>query len=365
MNSDLHGRWFRSRVMPWVTGAALDVDLNFLEGARHMTAPEVSILEFVFTGTVTPAAGSALGRDFAKLFAQIVFNDEAEMINASGAMLRVLEQIELGSKSVDVADIAMGVATPVIFRLKVMLEPLDTRALRPRDFRVPLANFLEGGNLTVRLAAALPTNFGAAAGDWNVTVFAKVHDGRKRELKSRRRIWDQVVSQQEFYYPINGAIRTAVIGSTLATTGYTALTAFTTIHSKTLDLPPAFQTHILVDDYRMSADALGTNDENLLAAPGAIPLVVPTRAKKIGTMIDTPQLHIDMLAAAPASGRLLVDAIVNRTPNMAALAAGYGSPEDVATAVATRGRVVGGAGNIPAREVPKPLARKMPIRVDK
>ncbi len=364
MISDLKGRWFRSRVMPWVTGSALDVDLNFLEPARHMTAPEVAILEFVFTGTVTPVAGAAQGEDFAKLFAQIIFNDEGEMINSSGAMLRLLEQVELGSKSVDPADIAMGVATAVNYRLKVMLEPLSTRAERPRDFRVPLANFLEGGNLTVRLAAALPTNFGVVAGDWNVIVFAKVFDGRKRELKSRRRIWDQVVSQQEFNYPINGALRHAIIGSTLTTTGYTSLAAFTTIYSKTLDTPPAFQTHILTDDYRLGADAIGANDEAFLAAPGSLPLVWPHRRQKIGQMIDTPQLHIDLLAAAPASGRLLVDAVVNRSPNMAALAAGYGSPEDVATAVAARGRVVGAAGNLKATEVPKPLARKMPIRID-
>ena len=364
MISDLHGRWFRSRVSPWVTGAALDTDLNFLEGARHMTAPEVAILEFVFTGTITPVGATFQGEDMAKFFAQIIFNDEYEMINASGNMLRLLEQAELGSKSVDVADINVGVPTAVTYRLKVMLEPLSSKAERPRDFRVPLANFLEGGNLTVRLAAALPTNAGVVAGDWNVTVFAKVFDGRKRELKSRRRIWDQVVGQQEFFYPVNGALRHAILGSSLTTTGYTSLAAFATLHSKTLDLPPAFQTHILVDDYRLNADALGANDEFTLAAPGGIPLVVPKRRKKIGEMIDTPQLHLDLLAAAPASGRLLIDAVVNRSPNMAALAAGYGSPEDVAAAVSARGRAVGASGNMKATEVPKPLVRKLPIRID-
>lgn len=364
MNSDLQGRWFRSRAYSWVTGATIDVDLNFLEGARHMTAPEAAIIEFVFDGTVTPSGGTAQGEDFAKLFEQIIFNDEAEMINASGAMLRLLEQAELGSKSVDPADIADTVATPVKYRLKVMLEPLASKAERPRDFRVPLANLLEGGNLSIRLASALPTNFGNAAAGWTVQVFVKVFDGRKRELKSRRRIWDQVVQNQEYNYPVGGCIRHAILGSKLTTTGYTSWANFATIYSKTLDLPPAFQTHVLVDDYRTQADALGSNDEFLLAAPGGIPLVTPTRRKKIGTMIDTPQLHIDLLAAAPTSARLLIDAVVNRTPNMAAMAAGYGSPEDVATAVAAKGRAVGAAGNIPANQMPKSLIKKMPIRID-
>lgn len=366
MNSDLSGRIFRSRVMPFVLGTALDVDLNFLANARHMTAPEVSELIFTFTGTVTPVGGTFDGIDFAKVFDQIVFKDEAEMINASGTMLRLLEQLEKGSKQVEPADIGVGVATPVVYRLCVLLEPLSTRALRPRDFRVPLVNFLEGGNLTVRLAAALPTNMGVVdAATWNVTVFARVHDGRKRELKSRRKISELVLSQQEFDYQINGSLRAAIIGSKLTTTGYTTLAAFTTLDSRTLDLPPAQEVHILLDEYRKHSEALGVDDEYVRAIPGAIPLKVPLRWQKIGQMIDTPTLHLRLNGAAPASGRLLTDVIVNRTPNLASLGEGYGSPEDLAQAVAHRGRVVGDAGNMAANEVPKSLARKMPIRIGK
>lgn len=368
MNSDQNGRWFRSRLFPWVTGSVLDIDLNFLANARQMAAPEVCELVFVFTGTVTPVGGTAQGEDFCKLFGNITFRDEAEMINASGNMLRLLSQMELGSKAVDPADIAATVATAVTYRLPVLFEPLSTRAVRPRDFRVPLANFLEGGNLLVTLAPALPTFFGVVAGDWNVQVFARVVDGRVREIKSRRRIWDQVINQQEFEYQVNGAIRSAIIGSNLTTSGYTSLAGFTTIFSRTLDLPPSFDTHILQDLYRRQADAIGANDEfiagsGVAAVPGAIALLFPTRRKKIGTMIDTPILHIDLLRAAPASGRLLLDCVVNRTPNMSALAAGYGSPEDLASAVASHGRAVGEAGNVKATEMPKNLARKMPLRV--
>jgi hypothetical protein len=350
--------------MPWVTGSTLDVDLNFLSNARHMTAPEVCELNIIFRGTVTPVGGTAQGEDFAKYFANVAFRDEAEMINASGNMLRLLATMELGSKYTDPADIGVGVATPVYYNLPIMFEPLDTRAERPRDFRVPLAHFLEGGNLLVQLAAALPTNHGVVAGDWNVDVYARVADGRKRELKSRRRIFEQVVNQQEFDYQVNGCIRSAILGSNLSTTGYTSLAAYTSINSRTLDLPPAFNPKILAEQYRRSSDALGSGDDFVASTPNAIPLVFPTRAKKIGQMINTPTLHVDLLAAAPASCRLLVDAVVDRTPNMAALAAGYGSPEELAGAIQARGRVVGSAGNMRAVEVPKPLARKLPIRID-
>jgi hypothetical protein len=363
MNSDQHGRWFQSRLFPWVTGQPLDVDLTFLAGARHFAAPEVAEMVLVFTGTVTPAVGTAQGEDFCKLFGNVAFRDEAEMINASGNMLRLLAMMELGSKYVDPADIGVGVPTAVTYRLPIMFEPLDTRAIRPRDFRVPLAHFLEGGNLVVNLANALPTNFGAVAGDWNIQVFFRVVDGRVRELKSRRRIWEQAVALQEFSYQVGGSLRSAILGSNLTTTGYTSLATFTTVYSKTLDLPPSFATHILVDQYRRSSDALGAGDEFTIAAPGGIPLVTPNRGKKIGQMIDTPLLHLDLLRAAPASGRILMDAVVDRTPNMAALAAGYGSPEELANAIMARGKVVGEAGNYPAKNMPRNLARRMCIRV--
>lgn len=365
MISDLKGRWFRSRSMPYVAGSPLDVDLNFLEPARHFAAPEVAKIVIQFEATVTAGAGTWQGEDCAKIYDKITLSDAAEMVNVSGAMLRLHEQVELGSKSVDPADQATTVVATVKYPLHIMFEPLPTRALRPRDFRVPLANFLEAGNLTIQLAAAVPTNMGNVAADWKIKVFFKIFDGRKREAKSRRHIWEQNVQQQEYYYPVNGAIRSAILGSKLTTTGYSSYAGYTTIYSKTLDFPPNFETSILLDEYRMSHEAVGTNDEALLAAPGMLPLVFPDRRQKIGAMIDTPQLHIDLLAAAPASGRLLIDAVVNREPNMAATALGYASPDDVASAIASHGRIVGESGNHVATTFPKPLARKLPIRIDK
>lgn len=363
MNSDLHGRWFRSRLIPWVTGSPLDIDLNFLQGARHMAAPEVCEIAIVFTGTVTPVGGTAQGEDFAKLFSNVTIRDEAEMVNASGNSLRHLAMMELNGKYVDPADIGVGVATAVTYVLPIVFEPTPDRAIRPRDFRVPLVNFLEGGNMILQTCAAVPTNFGVAAGSWNIQVCFRVVDGRKREIKSRRRIWEQVLNVQDYEYQVNGAIRSAIITSNLTTTLYTDLSAYTTIYSRTLDLPPQFQTFYLRDQYRRSSPALASTDEFVSATPYAIALVHPGRDKKIGTMIDTPVLHIDLLQAAPASGRLLLDAVVDRSPTMAALALGYSDPNELALAIQAKGVVVGEAGNMRASELPKSLARKMCIRV--
>lgn len=365
MNSDLSGRPFRSKRHPWAAGDEIPVQMDFLAPARHMTAPEVEELIFTFSGTVTPPNDvAANGYDAAKLFKNIKFTDEAEMVNASGTMLRLLEQVETGNKQRDMTTIAAaeaGVATAVKYRLRLLFCPLDHRAERPRDFAVPLAHFLEGGNLIVSLADVNPTGFGAVAADWKMTVFARVRDGRRRELKSRRRILEQVIGQQEFDYQVNGSIRNAIIGSKLTTTGYDDLAAYSTIYSRTLDYPPSMDTHIITDEYVKNSDGLGANDE--FEAENAIPLKCPTRRQKIGQMINATTLHIDLGAAPTAHMRLLTDTVVDRTPNMAALSEGYGSAEALGQAVKERGVVVGEAGNMPARQVPPALAKRLPIRI--
>jgi hypothetical protein len=191
-----------------------------------------------------------------------------------------------------------------------------------------------------------------------------VRDGRVRELKSRRRIKEEAMTQQEFDYQVNGFLRNAFITSKLTTTGYTSLAAFTTLNSRTLKLPPAYETHMLVDEYRREATGgLSTTDEFVLAAPGAIPLCGARKGQKIGKMLDTKSLHIDLLAAAPASGRLLTDVIIDRSGELAALQEGYGSPGELQSALKAHGVVVGEAGNYPVNAFNAMLGRKLPLRV--
>jgi hypothetical protein len=212
----------------------------------------------------------------------------------------------------------------------------------------------------------VPTGWGAVNADWRVQPELKIHDGRIRELKSQRRIFEMVVSQQEFEYPCYGSLRNAFIASALTTTGYTSLAAFSTIFSRTLDLPPSFRTDSLREDYRKGADAIGANDEFLLATPGAIPLYFTQRGEKIGQMIDLPKsLHVDLLAAAPASGRILIDAVVDRPPNLAAMTMGYQSPGELSRAVSQFGEIVIGDGENPkASTFNATLARRLPIRLN-
>jgi hypothetical protein len=364
MNPALSGKWFRSEKFVYGLNSQFVVRPDYLAPARQMTAPEVCQLAIVFTGTVGAVTGGALGRDAAKNFSQVLLRDEEEVVNASGAMLRVLEQVERGNKQVDPADISSGATnSSYVYRLNIMFEPLETRAERPRDFRIPLQHFLEGGQMLINTPAAVPSGWAAVQADQRIQVFALVKDGRVPELKTRRRIYEQNLTQQEFDYQVNGSVRCALLGSYLTTTGYTSLAAFSTLFSRTLETPPAFDTHIMVDEYRQFADSLGTNDEFTLATPGAIPLRVPRRNQKIGEMLMTKTLHLDLLAAAPASGKILIDAVIDRTPNLAALVAGYQSPGELAQAIKQHGEVVGYGDSYKAAAFVGDLARKLPIRI--
>lgn len=366
MNPGMSGKWFRSEAKTYSVSQQFDFKTDFLAPARQMAAPEICEMKFVFTGTVGAVSGGALGRDAAKLIDQVVIRDEEEVINASGAMLRLLEQVELGSKQVDPADISSG-ATNTSYRsvLRFLFEPLDSRAVRPRDFRMPLAHMLEGGQILVNTPAAVPTGWAAVQSDNKLQIFVRIVDGRVMELKSRRRVYEQIVSQQEYDYQVNGSLRNAIIGSKLATTGYTSVgvAAYPTMYSRTLETVPSTPAQNFQDEYRQFSDSLGTNDEFVLATPGAVALKVPVRGQKTGAMIDTKTLHIDLQAAAPTSGRLLIDAVIDRTPNLAALVTGYSSPGELGQAIGQRGIVIGANGDIPAKQMVASLVRRLPVKL--
>jgi hypothetical protein len=349
MNPEQRGIPLRSNPETYSHGNGITFKMDFLAQARHMAAPEVDEIDIVFTGTVGGVTATALGRDAAKLIDKIMFRDSDDVWNTSGAGARVLEQMEVGQKQTDPATVASAATnTAYVYRLRLIFNP-PHRAERGRDFAIPISNFLDGGEFTIQTAAAVPTGWATIQSDWKLQLFAYVRDGRQRELKSRRRV--------------KGFLRAAVLTSKLTTTAHTDLVAFTTLNSRTLKWPAAYQTHNLQDDYRINTESFATNDEFLAAAPGAIALLTPEKSQKTGCMPDMKSLHLDLLAAAPTGGRLLTDTVVDRNGDMAALAEGFSSPGELAAAVKERGVVVGASGNYPVRSFNAQLARKLPIRI--
>lgn len=363
MTPELYGVTLRSNPEPVVLGASKSIKADYLSQARNMTAPEVWGVEVRFTGTVGAITGGALGRDAAKLFDSIKFRDDDDVLNASGAGLRVMEQLEYGERQVDPADIASGATNATyVYSLFVPFAPPRTR--RAKDFAIPVANFLDGGEFTIQFGTAVPTGWNALQSDWQVQIFADVRDGRRVEAKSRRRIKEEATPAQEFDYQVNGFLRSAILTSKLTTTGYTTLAGFTTFNSRTLKWPAAYQARGLLNLYRREHIAgLATNDEFTLAAPGAVAIMVPRHDQKTGCMPDMKTLHIDLLQAVPASGRLITDTLIDRNPTRVSQLFNYKGAGPLGAAVKSMGRVVGEAGNYGISQFNADLARKLPYRL--
>lgn len=364
MNSEQRGIVFRSNPETFSLGAGITFKTDFLAKARQMAAPEIHTITVEFTGSVGGVTATALGRDAAKLIDTVRIKDSDEIWNTSGAGARVLEQMEAGEFQIDPATVASAATNAsYVYRLNLHIAPY-WRAERPRDFALPVQYLLDGGEITLQTAAAVPTGWAAVQSDWRLRLFAHVIDGRVRELKSRRKVQEVAVTQQEFDYHVNGFMRAAILTSKLTTTGYTDLSGFSTLFSHTLDFPPAYQTHMVTDQYRRSSRSVNTaTDEFLLAANGAIPLYVPLADQKTGKMIDTRTLHLDLLATAPTSGRLITDTVIDRNGEQSAMYAGYPSAGELAQAVRQHGVVVGSAGDYPASGFNAALARKLCIRI--
>lgn len=367
MTPEQKGLPLRSNPEVYGLNNSITFKLDFMAKARHMAAPEVDEIDIIFTGTVGGVTATALGRDAAKLFDTIKFRDAEDVINCSGAGLRVWEQMELGAKQVDPATVASG-ATNATYNYRMRI-PFTSphRAERGEDFAVPLSHFLEGGEFTLQTPAAVPSGWAAAQADWKVQLIAYVRDARVRELKSRRRIREEAVVSQEFDYQVNGFLRAAILTSKLTTTGYTELLAlYPTLNSRTLNWPASYAPYNLVDEYRYNTQQFATNDEFLLTSTtaGALAIFEPDRDQMTGQLVDTKTLHIDLMAAAPASGRLLTDVVIDRAGDLAAVTMGYGSPGEVQNAVREKGKVNGGGGREYAvRSFNAALARKLPIRI--
>jgi hypothetical protein len=359
MTPELFGVPLRSNPELFALGAAKTFKADYLNQARGMTAPEVWGIEVRFTGTVGAITGGALGRDAAKLFDTIKFRDDDDVYNVSGAGSRVLEQLEFGEKQIDPTDIASGSTNSTyVYSLYVPFAP--RRCRRAKDFAIPVANFLDGGEFTIQFASALPTGWNTAQADWTVQLFADVKDGRRKEAKSRRRIKEEATPAQEFDYQVNGYLRSLILTSKLTTTGYTALTGFTTFNSRTLKWPAAFQARTLLNMYRRNAPALATNDEFALAAPGAVALLAPQWDQKIGTLPDCKTVHIDLLQAVPTNGRMITDVLIDRNATRVAQQFNYKGAGALGNAVKSIGMVKGQSMNYPIAAFNADLARKLP-----
>lgn len=360
MIPELDGIYLASNPEAFSLGGQINVKTDFLAKARKMASPEIAELIVRFNGTYGGVTGGALGLDMYKLVKKLIVADDEEMVNVSGASIRVLEQMDFGDKQIDPADIASGsTSSTYIGEIRFTFAP--PRMYRAKDFHYPVANLLDGGTLQLQFADALPTGV-ATSSSLSCRVWARVVDGRVKELKSRRKVTEQSFNRDDDFYPIDGAIRALVLTSVLTTTSYTSLTAITALNSTNLEFFPDFPVSLSKDRYRRNADAINTSTDvfhnNL-----AIALVTPDRGQKIGAMPIVKAAHL-RLGATPTAAIVLRDVLVARPPSITALHAGYPDIGSYGKALVSGGVArTKNAGGTPIVQLDPELARILPARI--
>ena len=352
------GKWYRSKEITFSTGATEVVDPNFLTKALgEMAAPEIAEIIIRANGSITASGGTAENYDCHKLLSRVRFTDRAgELVNLPGSILKLVDQMEHQGSHVEPSDVA-DAATNAAYEFYTRLDFEPNFAWNPSDYRVPLNHWVNGGQLS--LSFQTPSNFGTPT--LTFTVYVRVVDNRFRDLKSRMTWKEYSVSNQEFDYPVGGSLRAAILTSDLTTTGYTDLSGFTEYDFRDLDLyrhPLA----MLQEDYRRERPSTHSADQYLAATEGAVPLVVPYKGQHIGSMPNLETFHMRLNGAAPASGRIAICAIENRSGDLGVEWTGAASVGELASRIRSSGHIPGPKGSKKAMNFPAKLQRRLPIR---
>lgn len=369
MNVEQNGLFARSQAETYSSGETVSLDLSFLKRyMRRMQAPTVSEIVFHFNangGTVTGTTGGALAEDQYDLIRTLNITDRGGHLyqEVAGKTLRVIEQMERGSRQVDNSALALSSGSTSLTHdvfIRCIFD-IDQQGKRSKDYRVPLLHFVEGGDVEVVFGAPANISFPAA---YNMRAYFVLHDERVRELKSRLKWREFAITQVDDTYAINGSLRAAIITSDLgATAGYTSLAAQVSVNSEALMFPSALDTQLLIDKYRQNKISPASDDEFLASTPGALPLLTPDNEQNIGNMPLIDTLDVTDLASVPTSGRLVTCSVVDRPGSLSAEWLGFGSVADFVAAVRDRGQVKGARGKSHVKFWDPVLTRRLPIRV--
>lgn len=371
MDAYQNGTWFRGEPITYSSGSTVQVRPTFLERAMAMRAPEVEEIVLDCNITLNTASSSTfIGEDAWKIFSRVNCRDRGgDFVDLSGASLYLLDQVERGDVFEQPADVAQS-QTGASIRHRQRIVFVSDRAERPRDTAVPLLHFLDGGeiSLTMQTPPAATGTISAVAG--TITPYVRVRDGRVREVKSRLVMREQAVSNQEYWYPINGSLRTALLSSVLATTGYTSLTGVTTLNSQSLLWVPNMDVYMLRQEYRRRAvRGLAKNtsgaetDKNVITTYTSIPLQVPRFDEKIGSLPIIDSLHLDLRTSAPSGAQLITQQIRDRDPMLAAQWLGFSSRAAYEQALAEGGVVAAAGGSAKLSDWDPLLAKRLPLRL--
>lgn len=358
--------WLRSRTYTWAALAGFPVDMSFLERAiRRMEHAEVLALLFVFRGSVTAGAGTAFGEDGARIFQHIDINDNAGSLFAgSGANLRAIGQMELGSRYYDPADIATTV-TNASYSLTVPFIFHPLKAYDGEQFRVPATALLDGNGIEVTFNDATPA-INTTVNSGTFQLIAIVVDNGKQRLWSRM-IWRDIpMNADEDDYAVGGRLRAAfcVAPAADATGGYTSWASNLTASVPELDY--ALQNRDVLDFWAAYNSEIPnlSGMTNIFRQGEAFPLFLPTAEHTIAEMPHLGRMRVELHQARPADARLMLCVLPDRNVVKTADALRFASPGALQSAVAVQGKVLTRSGSKPIGQVKTSLLRNLAIELD-
>lgn len=356
----------RSRQYDFAAGGKFQVEKDFLGTYLSMDAPDIHSWRLRLFGTVTSGSGGpALGRDFAKLIANLRIKAGQEIVDCSGASLRVNEMEERGAQFKEYIDDipASTTAQPVDAYIEIPYTFSD-KGSDDRDSPLSLRGFLQaGGRVDVKFANSLPTNY--ASVDLQLELYADIKEGVKNQVSALLVIQEFSLELPEDQINVQGLLRALTMTSVLDTTGYDSQAVFDAkgLDSKTLKFESGLAPSVLRDGYRRSHAMPYVFDENLLPTPGATPWFWPKRFQKLSELPLMDRCHVKLNRDPTTNAVFLIRSYQDRHPRYSAAAAGYNSQKDYIAAIMKYGVVRGLTEDVPISQLDPNLVNKMPLQI--
>lgn len=298
----------RSRAFPFSANGRIPIDLAFLAPAQGaMKSPEIASLTLRVNCVVDVVGAALVGEDMCRALDDVRVRDQGgDRVALRGIELREVQLEESGSTFADPPSLGIGAGQTMEFTISIPLSP--ARAARSADFRINVAELLNGGEILLGCpAAAFAANGTILSGTYE--VYAVIVDGLHPEAKSRATWIGYNATNAEDYYPVFGALRSA-FAIAPDTTGAASMTTIDTIDSTTLGYV-AIPRSVLAEVYRQGAYSLDAATDNVTQG-NAFSIIAPTRHGKQTTMRGAGRVHVRFSSALPTNSRVVICAITDR-----------------------------------------------------
>jgi hypothetical protein len=373
-----------------------NIRTNFLtSAARGFRAPIVDHFLVHISAQVDTLAAGATAIDLMDLVRNVYVRDATgERVNISGTELWMVNTLEHDNRSMHPLRASGGTEQHYMIQGVGATQNNQTRDIwlripfRPRkarqrgDFGLPLRELCDVGefNIDIRNSDFLGATRISSLDSISMRCYAEIYEDRNPELKSRVCYKSYNLAQQEFWFPVNGALRWAGLAMGRKSLVDAALPAnwktqrLTSAGLELYDHPAHIMAaHMLGEHMRAATygvSGLGQEwSEDPVTNAWFLPIYYPRTDEKLTILPQVESVHfktdgdIATLVAAGKTPTFLASYVTTRSPAAGALTLGVGSPADALEAT-NSGTVVASDGKrLPLSDWSPTLVARMPIKV--